>query len=757
MNVERSPSSSSLNQRRKSEGKIVPYYIADCLAIDPGELRSKYIGNSPKTTKINSTVKTNTSKNNKLVDPCGWKLILNAAQQCVTGGDDDIGNSPIATSSSRGNYSFHNNTKRKHLQPKSNRENDDVIQRKIASSFSSSVLQKIDRTNSLLIEEEKADNSSQSPTTTTITPNHDATPLNIDAKPYNIIEQSPSPNTVIMNPQPLSSIELPEIEKKSYGKNDDKNMHQNSNSSSDTEKNDDSVKLSRRSRILSRMVKKIRKRQQNTDSNENDTKDIGNSESSSQLEPTGDDNDKGKMNKQEVDFRKATQRRESPMTRKPRKPKSSSTASAKIVLSESASSTTTIKPFQMTISSESKHDSIHVKICEKNKLSSGNNSNIIAIHSLPSQISASSSKISHVSSSGSSRRSRRDKSNSMNNVNDNREREKSTSYSYHLQNDFSRKALSFAQESTIPKNAQNSFSTPQRQPSSPHHHQSMTMSWEALSGKSFHVRSGPDYPKNKRKAPSERSMYNTACVRIFKSNHRTKTISRMLPLPLDDIPTIVFDKSQYAKDPNNVIYIPDELTYVPHVFILHFEIPFETPSMFKAKNDGIGSEIVYYLVPSRKTIQELVSSSNNHSTMSPSTRLFLKWCRECESSIEMRSRFKCMANVLDLSKHNISWMKPYNGKPVLITESGSVHRGSFRNIRYLEMSANVHEWAFIAKKGVVTLLPKLKDMQIDFAFTIEGRLKEEMPECILGASRMNYVDQNNMIDISMLLDGEIET
>jgi hypothetical protein len=94
--------------------------------------------------------------------------------------------------------------------------------------------------------------------------------------------------------------------------------------------------------------------------------------------------------------------------------------------------------------------------------------------------------------------------------------------------------------------------------------------------------------------------------------------------------------------------------------------------------------------------------------------------------------------VRDIEKHNMGLLKSYNGKPVLITESGRVCSGFHGDVRYLEMTANgkhtssrvlneqddvnklitnsavvfaVHYWAFMAKKGFVSIIPKFKNMQ----------------------------------------------
>merc|ERR1711920_1029084 len=123
----------------------------------------------------------------------------------------------------------------------------------------------------------------------------------------------------------------------------------------------------------------------------------------------------------------------------------------------------------------------------------------------------------------------------------------------------------------------------------------------------------------------------------------------------------------------------------------------------------MGGELTLYLKPSQEFLNEINYSENP----SPAVKLFGEGCTKCTDSFEWSSRFKCMALVRDLEKHNISILKPYNGKPVLITESGTARRGvSADGIRFLEFNTNVHKWAYIPRKGFHTVLPKLKAMRM---------------------------------------------
>ena len=52
----------------------------------------------------------------------------------------------------------------------------------------------------------------------------------------------------------------------------------------------------------------------------------------------------------------------------------------------------------------------------------------------------------------------------------------------------------------------------------------------------------------------------------------------------------------------------------------------------------------------------------------------------------------------------------------------------------------VHNWAFMAKKGFVSIIPKFAQMQMEVGFTIEAHSDAEMPECMLGSTVLSYIN-----------------
>eukprot|EP00577_Skeletonema_sp_RCC1716_P006539 CAMPEP_0113415706 /NCGR_PEP_ID=MMETSP0013_2-20120614/24718_1 /TAXON_ID=2843 ORGANISM="Skeletonema costatum, Strain 1716" /NCGR_SAMPLE_ID=MMETSP0013_2 /ASSEMBLY_ACC=CAM_ASM_000158 /LENGTH=618 /DNA_ID=CAMNT_0000302697 /DNA_START=115 /DNA_END=1971 /DNA_ORIENTATION=+ /assembly_acc=CAM_ASM_000158 len=353
---------------------------------------------------------------------------------------------------------------------------------------------------------------------------------------------------------------------------------------------------------------------------------------------------------------------------------------------------------------------------------------------------------------------------------------------------FNTARIEFAHTSTLPIHTGSESTAPKSHPS-----------WTPVDGTEFKVRTGPNYPKNGKKIASAPSLYEVYAVRFFRSEKRTVGgATRIMPLPEMTPPRTVDANSSgkqqqmnvsavlsgnpfkplastmrsAAVDPSGSVLegltdsvatstleesnmLPggnkshDELkeTKIPDVLVVHFMLPYEPPNMFKQKDDGKGGECVYYLRPSQRFLDEISGKIPE----TPATTLFVKWCNECESDIQMRSRFKCMALVRDIEKHNMGLLKSYNGKPVLITESGRAASGYHGDIRYLEMTANVHYWAFMAKKGFVSLIPKFKSMQMEVGFTIEAHGDSEMPECMLGSTVLSYIGDKTgpVIDAGM--------
>lgn len=271
--------------------------------------------------------------------------------------------------------------------------------------------------------------------------------------------------------------------------------------------------------------------------------------------------------------------------------------------------------------------------------------------------------------------------------------------------------------------------------------ESTTMSWMPVPGSTLNLRVGPNYSYNKRKAPSGSALYEVVYCRAFKSYQRTPltTMIDNMPLPYEEL------------FPNGCVPdIYDER--IPHVIILAFELPYKSPNILYPKTDGKGGEIIFYLKPSKEFIEEsnaLAAESTNltrDDRISASTRLFTTWCEKAETNSDWSGRFKVIAHMKSLEKFSFAnLLRPYNGKPVLISKSGMIKKGVTREgFRFLEFGANVHKWCYLFKKSLVYLLPKFKDLKFTLGIVIEGREDEELPECALQSTHIQYFNPDNM-------------
>lgn len=238
----------------------------------------------------------------------------------------------------------------------------------------------------------------------------------------------------------------------------------------------------------------------------------------------------------------------------------------------------------------------------------------------------------------------------------------------------------------------------------------------------FNLRIGPNYKKNKRKGPSIEALYDIVAVDFVRAASVLNQSSDGFTPP--SIPGITDLPSTGHK-------------YVPPMLVFNTWLPDEEPSVFQKKLDGPSFVCVMYYVITQDTLDQLKDLSK----ASPAVQLFAEWCEKAEHDYEFRSRLKFMGAVEDIEKTGIpSFISVKNGKPVLIKQSGRFTR--YPN--YIEMSVNVWCWSFIAKKALITLMPKFPNLVVNVGITIEGRKDEELPETLLGGCRLMRLDPNKV-------------
>ena len=144
----------------------------------------------------------------------------------------------------------------------------------------------------------------------------------------------------------------------------------------------------------------------------------------------------------------------------------------------------------------------------------------------------------------------------------------------------------------------------------------------------FNLRIGPNYKKNKQKAPSGPALYELYSMDFLYGDGPIKHTSDKFVIP-------------------NISSIIDSSTGHPHIppmIIVNTWLPGEEPSLFAKNTEGETYSIPMVFVITKNTLEQLKDIKN----ASPAVKLWSEWCRKAESDPEFRGRFKCMGYIEDI-------------------------------------------------------------------------------------------------------------
>lgn len=250
--------------------------------------------------------------------------------------------------------------------------------------------------------------------------------------------------------------------------------------------------------------------------------------------------------------------------------------------------------------------------------------------------------------------------------------------------------------------------------------------WTHCSASTFHTRTGPNYFKNKKKAPSGNALMELVGTDLVRTPARIDKIGSKIRIPEEFF-------SVNTNEPG-----------VPPLFIVNAQVPSEFPTslsgLFGSEiTDGPGWSIVYYFRMSQETSDSIANLEN----ASAAIKLFVDYCKsapemDSDPKSPWKGRFKAMYRCENMDDFGLpSFITSYNAKPVLINRTGVLSRGE----NFIEMDINLHKFSSIAKKGLQVLIPYFEKMIVTGGFCIESVDDEEMPEQLFGIGtciRANY-------------------
>jgi hypothetical protein len=237
--------------------------------------------------------------------------------------------------------------------------------------------------------------------------------------------------------------------------------------------------------------------------------------------------------------------------------------------------------------------------------------------------------------------------------------------------------------------------------------------WTNAPGDTFPVRIGPDYALKKKKAPSENALYEVIGADMFSLDKKIWHIGRF------------FDMNLLEKIEGN-----GKIKGFPIYLIINVLAPQYAPGVFTNAKDGIGFSCTLFCKLSAESMTLIENDQ-----LSPSLNLFKRFVDESSVSPQMRGRLKCIGRAtnteeLKLGRLLTGLVSRYNGTPFLIHDGEAEF---FTGLNYFEMTIDMHSFSNVTKNAFFQLKDSVKDIRSHFAFLIEGRENDELPEQVLVA------------------------
>mmetsp|Transcript_22228 Transcript_22228/g.56773 ORF Transcript_22228/g.56773 Transcript_22228/m.56773 type:complete len:349 (+) Transcript_22228:79-1125(+) len=252
-------------------------------------------------------------------------------------------------------------------------------------------------------------------------------------------------------------------------------------------------------------------------------------------------------------------------------------------------------------------------------------------------------------------------------------------------------------------------------------------------GAFFQLRTGPNYKKNGKKAHSKPHMYEPVSIDFFKRESILSHVSEHLTLPPPPDGAVTNESG------------------VPRRLVINLVVPIEPPPLLRSNTDGACYQIVCVFAAASDVLKAWQDEA------SPAAKLFARFVQNAPEGLlpetgdlDIKERIKIIPWIENAKEVGLpGWLEGYNGKPALLTKSGSIHRGD----DYLEITMNLFRFGFLTRKGMHHLTPTLGIFQLHCALTIEGREDDELDERAILACNVQGVDLVNLAKSGILPDG----
>eukprot|EP00475_Leptophrys_vorax_P009598 TRINITY_DN16352_c0_g1_i1.p1 TRINITY_DN16352_c0_g1~~TRINITY_DN16352_c0_g1_i1.p1 ORF type:complete len:314 (+),score=78.07 TRINITY_DN16352_c0_g1_i1:392-1333(+) len=245
--------------------------------------------------------------------------------------------------------------------------------------------------------------------------------------------------------------------------------------------------------------------------------------------------------------------------------------------------------------------------------------------------------------------------------------------------------------------------------------------WTWADADTFNVRVGPDYQINKQKAPSEHAIYECFACDVYSLEKKQWHMARCFDVFQPQLKEETKDVSQ------------DEQQFLPEYLLLSVLSPCYAPGIFYPVTDGKGF-VTFIFHKLTDYAKECIKNNN----ITPAMQLLKTFMDEASESPEMRGRFKGIVRATNLDEIAFNpiltgFAHRYNSTPFLIHHNEARY---FTGSNYFEIDVDMHSWSLFSRNAFYQLNHMLKEIRAHFAFVVESRSNEELPEQLLSVTEL---------------------
>jgi hypothetical protein len=234
-------------------------------------------------------------------------------------------------------------------------------------------------------------------------------------------------------------------------------------------------------------------------------------------------------------------------------------------------------------------------------------------------------------------------------------------------------------------------------------------------------------------------MYDLASVDVFKTPHCVTHLGQRLRLPTP------LSQDAAATDADAGGASSSTGLRLPPVLLISVALPQEAPGVLTG-NQEAGSTLTTAFSFRLSKAAALAAASPSPP---PAVQLLARYFAQACSDENVKKTFKMIGRARNYDDLGLpSWMKRFNGKPVIINHSGEVFTGNSNGTAYLEIDIIVARWSLWAKQGVHTLMPRYKEIDAEVGFVLQGTEDDELPEQMLGGARLPFVDVSSFPELN---------